>query len=155
MWCWHIHLFGCCFFFFDMLIFTKLNSLQYILLDQIPAMPKDFPCTHPGCHRTFKQPSNWTQHYNAHHHPLSPDSEPDPAHQFHIKYHPKLHGMYSCLFVEDSSLIAFYSFALRQEWKFSAWAYLTTAPWHTLCNSRCHLHHVFATVAMGHLDQLP
>ncbi|KAF8812067.1 hypothetical protein BYT27DRAFT_7221263 [Phlegmacium glaucopus] len=56
-------------------------------------MPEDFPCTHPGCHRTFKRPSNRTQHYNTHHRLLSPDSEPDAAHEFHIKYHPKLNAL--------------------------------------------------------------
>ncbi|KDR66445.1 hypothetical protein GALMADRAFT_147875 [Galerina marginata CBS 339.88] len=56
-------------------------------------MPEDFPCTHPGCHRTFKRPSNRTQHYNTHHRSLSPDSEPDPAHENHIKYHPKLNAL--------------------------------------------------------------
>ncbi|KAF8812150.1 hypothetical protein BYT27DRAFT_7252110 [Phlegmacium glaucopus] len=56
-------------------------------------MPEDFPCTHPGCHRTFKRPSNRTQHYNTHHCLLFPDSEPDPAHEFHIKYHLKLNAL--------------------------------------------------------------
>jgi hypothetical protein len=68
-------------------------------------MPKDFPCNYSGCHRTFRRLNNRTQHYNAHHRPLSPDSEPDPAHQFHIKYHPKLNGMYSINSVEGHLLI--------------------------------------------------
>lgn len=55
-------------------------------------MVQDFPCTHPDCHRTFKRPNNRTQHYNAHHRPLSPDSEPDTALQFKTTYHPKLNG---------------------------------------------------------------
>lgn len=57
-------------------------------------MHDDFPCTYPGCHRTFKRLNNRTQHYNAQHRPLSPDSEPDPAQQFQFKYHPKLNGTY-------------------------------------------------------------
>lgn len=55
-------------------------------------MVKDFPCAHPGCHRTFKRPNNRTQHFNAHHRALSPDSEPDPTLQFQTTYHPKLNG---------------------------------------------------------------
>ena len=92
-----------CLRLFDVSIFTNFDSSQYILLDQTPSMPEDFPCTHPGCDCTFKRPNNRTQHYNAHHRPLSPDSEPDPAHQFHIKYHPKLNGTFLFNFVEDSA----------------------------------------------------
>ena len=55
-------------------------------------MIQDFPCTHLGCSRTFKRQSNRTHHYNTEHRPLSPDSEPDPALRFRVKYHPKLNG---------------------------------------------------------------
>jgi len=70
--------------------FFICNPFYHITL---MAGESDFPCTHPGCHRTFKRLNNRTQHYNAQHRPLSPDSEPDPAHQFQTKYHPKLNGM--------------------------------------------------------------
>ena len=76
--------------------FARVNFYEVELLPihSSTNMPEDFPCTHPDCHRTFKRPGNRTQHFNAHHRPVSPDSEPDPAHQFRVKYHPKLNGMY-------------------------------------------------------------
>ena len=58
-----------------------------------PRLPKSFPCSQPGCHRSFSHPSGRTRHYNAHHRPLSPDSEPDPALEFSTQYHPKLNGL--------------------------------------------------------------
>ncbi|KAF9552778.1 hypothetical protein CPC08DRAFT_768043 [Agrocybe pediades] len=53
-------------------------------------MSNDFPCQYPGCNQTFRRPNNRTQHYNAHHRPVSPDAEPDPAHEFREAYHAKL-----------------------------------------------------------------
>jgi hypothetical protein len=58
----------------------------------------DFPCYYPGCNRTFKRQANLTQHYNAQHRELSPDSEPDPAFDFHTMYHPQLNGKSSLLY---------------------------------------------------------
>ena len=57
-----------------------------------PCVPKPFPCPQPGCHRSFAHQSGRTCHYNTHHCPLSPDSEPDPALEFSTQYHPKLNG---------------------------------------------------------------
>jgi len=74
---------------------SNLTIFNTSTLNTVSPMSSDFPCTHPGCPRTFKRLNSRTQHYNAHHRPLSPDSEPDPAHQFRVKYHPKLNGMYS------------------------------------------------------------
>jgi hypothetical protein len=54
----------------------------------------DFPCHYPNCNRTFKRQANLTQHYNSQHRELTPDSEPDPALNYHTVYHPKLNGKY-------------------------------------------------------------
>ncbi|KAF7762482.1 hypothetical protein Agabi119p4_9075 [Agaricus bisporus var. burnettii] len=56
-------------------------------------MVNDFSCPYPGCDRTFKRLCSRTQHYNAVHRPLSPDAEPDPALEFHTRYHPKLNAL--------------------------------------------------------------
>ncbi|KAF9538821.1 hypothetical protein CPC08DRAFT_738828 [Agrocybe pediades] len=53
-------------------------------------MSNDFPCQFPGCNQTFRRPNGRTQHYNAHHWPVSPDAEPDPAHEFREAFHAKL-----------------------------------------------------------------
>ncbi|KAF4612586.1 hypothetical protein D9613_012721 [Agrocybe pediades] len=53
-------------------------------------MSNDFPCQFPGCNQTFRRPNGRTQHYNAHHRPVSPDAEPDPAHEFWEAFHAKL-----------------------------------------------------------------
>ena len=72
----------------------ELDTLNISIFIHLSLMPADFPCTYPGCHRTFKGASYRSWHYNTQHHPLSPDSEPDRAHEFRIQYHPKLNGKY-------------------------------------------------------------
>lgn len=65
--------------------------------EPLPSM-LDFPCHFPNCNRTFKRQAYLTQHYNAQHRQLSPDSEPDPSLEFDTVYHPKLNGAYQTLF---------------------------------------------------------
>ena len=151
LWCWHICYSDGQLFFCQTLVnpqrhvcslfICNLDLSQVWLIAIHPpwphfSMPEDFPYAHPGCHHTFKRWNTRTQHYNPHHQSLSPDSEPDPAHQFDIKYHLKLNGTYSVHFVEDALLISSHSFALQSRWKISSSTCLTTTtsgPW---CNRR-------------------
>ena len=107
------------------LFICNLDLSQVLLIAIHPpwphfSMPEDFPCAHPGCHHTFKCCNTGTQHYNAHHHPLSPDSEPDPAHQFHIKYYLKLNGTVCIQFILWKTPCSFHLIALpcNQDGKF-------------------------------------
>jgi len=58
----------------------------------------------------------------------------------HISFTPNItqSSMVCCSLPFRRRLFAYcvYSFALWQEWKFSAWAYSTTTPWRTWCNGR-------------------
>ena len=148
LWCWHICYSDGQLFFCQTLVnpqrrvfslFTCNLDLSQVRLIAIHppwphvSMPEDFPCAHPGCHHTFKCWNTGTQHYNAHHHPLSPDSEPDPAHQFHIKYYLKLNGTVCIQFILWKMPCSFHLIALpcNQDGKFlhqHAWPPPPAAP---------------------------
>src|SRR6266511_2256770 len=92
--------------FVPFLVLLKISKTRTLVtvLDIVPPMANDFPCTHYGCPRTFRRLNSRTQHCNANHRPLSPDSEPDPVHQFRVKYHPKLNGIFSQISIYCSNL---------------------------------------------------
>ena len=112
-------IFFVCMFQMSKVHLVQLYVSQYIFIfpPYLP-MPEDFPWNYSGCHHTFRRLNNRTQHYNAHHRSLSPDSEPDPAHQYHIKYHPKLNGMHSVNSVEGHLLIESTTLPCDEDGKF-------------------------------------
>jgi hypothetical protein len=90
-------------FFFVCTPIVEFYILKRSLLSNpISSMPGHFPCLHPGCHQTFSRLNSRTQHWNTQHRPLSPDSEPDAAHEFQFQYHPKLNGTFSLFLLKAS-----------------------------------------------------